>query len=238
MKQNERCELNMKYNQLIKQWRKEAELTLEQLAEQLHITPQALSFYENGKRTLTLEMIEKIADILEKEVIVSFRNKTIIPLTKRQQRLISYVFYEEKDIKEQYKKYKEMFDITDEEIDYGKLFDDMDENEYVRESPYEMVFRETENGFEEHFEQIHSRYQILHYLSYGCEVEYDVYGNIKIIHIDEDVPPFTPPKRISKEGFIYDQRRMLLYLLMDCFEKKESEIVSFDYEFFKEIMGI
>lgn len=56
-------------NNLIKKWRKEANMTQEELANLLFLTPQAVSLLENGKRTLQQETLQEVAKIFQKEII-------------------------------------------------------------------------------------------------------------------------------------------------------------------------
>lgn len=51
-----------KVNQMIKRLRLEKNLNQEQLAEQLHVTRQAVSNWENGKTQPDIEMLMKIAE--------------------------------------------------------------------------------------------------------------------------------------------------------------------------------
>ena len=67
--------------QNIKKFREEKALRQEDLAEQLHVTRQAVSNWENGKNQPDLEMLQKIAQVLEvsvEELIYGERRPTTI----------------------------------------------------------------------------------------------------------------------------------------------------------------
>lgn len=49
----------------IKELRKEKGLSLRDLASVLKVSPQCISYYENGKRNLTINDAKRIADALE-----------------------------------------------------------------------------------------------------------------------------------------------------------------------------
>ena len=54
----------MKFNERLKQKRNESNLTQDQLAEQLHITRQAVSNWERGITEPNLDMLQKLSDCL------------------------------------------------------------------------------------------------------------------------------------------------------------------------------
>lgn len=65
-------------NEMIKKWRKEANMTQEELANHLFLTPQAVSLLENGKRTLQHEVLQDIAKVFQKEVIFYIQDEPFI----------------------------------------------------------------------------------------------------------------------------------------------------------------
>ena len=67
--------------QNIKKFREEKGLRQEDLAEQLHVTRQAVSNWENGKTQPDLETLQKIAQVLEvsvEELIYGERRQTTV----------------------------------------------------------------------------------------------------------------------------------------------------------------
>jgi transcriptional regulator with XRE-family HTH domain len=54
---------------LLRSWRKHRGLTLEQLAERLHMNKGALSRIERGERPYTQDFLEAVADILQCEPV-------------------------------------------------------------------------------------------------------------------------------------------------------------------------
>lgn len=62
-------------HEMMKKWRKEANMTQEELANRLFLTPQAISLLENGNRTLQFELFQEIANVFQKEIILYTQDK-------------------------------------------------------------------------------------------------------------------------------------------------------------------
>ncbi len=53
---------------LIKQYREEAGMTQKQLAEQIKVTVEYISYLENGQRTPSITLLENIAKVLKTSI--------------------------------------------------------------------------------------------------------------------------------------------------------------------------
>jgi transcriptional regulator with XRE-family HTH domain len=55
----------------IKYWRKKRNMKQVELAEKAGIFPQNLSYYESGKRTVSMETLKKICEILRVDITLT-----------------------------------------------------------------------------------------------------------------------------------------------------------------------
>lgn len=72
----------------IKQLRQGANLTQEQLAQQLHVTRQAVSNWENAKTQPDLEMLQQLAKVLgvsPEELIYGVKKNSLLPMQREDQ---------------------------------------------------------------------------------------------------------------------------------------------------------
>ena len=224
----------MNFNHLIKKWRKESGLTLEELAKETNLTAQSISLYENEKRSVSIDTLKIFANVLNKNIELSIKEKGEILVTPLQRRKIEDIYFNEFDIGKQYESYKKLFDITSEEVKIGKLYDDMDEKEYVKYGPKVRCVNEQVFIYERN---LHVDEVILYYAYLGCEVELKEDGDIKSVSISEHIPPFVPPRRTSEDGFITEQRRELLKLLIECFKFRDYKVSIFDIRGFRKKIG-
>lgn len=65
-------------NEWIKKWRLEANMTQKELAEQLFLTPPAISQYESGKRDISLPVLKEIARVFQKNLSVQLIEEKMI----------------------------------------------------------------------------------------------------------------------------------------------------------------
>lgn len=214
--------MNGNFNAMIKKWRKESGLTLEEVAKCINITPQGISLYENEKRMVGFETLQLFADFFQKEIIVTSRDKGI-PLTEEQRMKVKNICKYNKWVRDIYEKLKELFDITEEEIQASKLFDDMTMDEYIRYSPIQTEFDELGNCKEIN---VHQEEVFFYYYCLNAEFSLEN-GEITGIVFPNSIPDFTPPRRISNDEFITEQRRLLLPLLRECFAFNEVKKTSF-----------
>jgi len=76
----------METNRMIESWRVQAGLKQKEVAEKLYLTPQAYSLLEKGKRPLSLERMQKIADICGKDLRLIVEDRTVFePLSLENQ---------------------------------------------------------------------------------------------------------------------------------------------------------
>lgn len=224
----------MKFNHLIKEWRKEAGLTLEDLSRKTNFSVQAISLYENEKRNVSVETLKIFAKAFNKNIEFSVKELGNIIVSLEQRKKIEEIFFGEFDMQNQYDKFKELFDIKSEEIRVGKLYDDMDEKEYIKYSPSTTRLNKDNMLFNKN---LHLEEVLLYYACSGGEVELNEDGSFKSVSVNGNVPVFLPPKRTSKDGFITEQRRELLKLLIDCFKLRNNKPFSFDIKTFRKRIG-
>lgn len=231
----------MNYGELIKSWRLQNRKTLEEVAEPLLLTAQALSYYENGKRTLPMDVFEKIANFFGREVHINVRFKGEVPLSKRQRRLVEdIIFYKEKGVSifEQRSRLLELFGIDRDEVEKQKLYEDMDEIEYMNCGPTYANNHEADGIVWLNDKRYHTEEIELYYMCYG-RTELTERGDLKSVSFPNDLPPYKPPMRVNSAGFIYEQRKRLLPILKDCFHFDfERKQWSFDMTQFAKRVGL
>lgn len=70
----EKLEVLPEYIKVLKQIRTRKKLKQEDIASKLGISKMGLSYLENGKRGLKVEVLEKWGKILGKELVITFKN--------------------------------------------------------------------------------------------------------------------------------------------------------------------
>lgn len=222
----------LEFNCLIKKWREESGYTLEELAKLTHTTAQSISLYENGKRNVGYDTLKLFASALHKQIEIKETDEGVIPLTDTQRRKIRAICTDTCSTKELYEKLKKLFDIKEEEMKAGKLFDDMDMFEYIKNSPSELAYRG--NG-QWHYPNIHSEEVTLYYRCMGGEYTKDEFRSS--CTMPSGVKEFTPPRRTSEDGFITEQRRELLKIVKECIEIYDETSAKFDYRTLQRKIG-
>ena len=72
LKQKSMSEITKRVGELIRKVRKEKGFTQKELGEKLGLTEATFNRYETGRQNLTLDTLQKIADVLEVRVNILF----------------------------------------------------------------------------------------------------------------------------------------------------------------------
>ena len=103
----------------LREKREEAELTQNEVAEELHVSPQSISKWERGEALPSVEFLPKLAEIYNCKIDDFFNEKISIEVKIPQTMSVDKTFKELKSLFEEYKQGKEI--VLDEK--YKKSFE-------------------------------------------------------------------------------------------------------------------
>ena len=103
----------------LREKREEAELTQNEVAEELHVSPQSISKWERGEALPSVEFLPKLAEIYKCKIDDFFNEKISIEVKIPQTMSVDKTFKELKNLFEEYKQGKEI--VLDEK--YKKSFE-------------------------------------------------------------------------------------------------------------------
>lgn len=103
----------------LREKREEAELTQNEVAEELHVSPQSISKWERGEALPSVEFLPKLAEIYNCKIDDFFKEKISIEVKIPQTMSVDKTFKELKNLFEEYKQGKEI--VLDEK--YKKSFE-------------------------------------------------------------------------------------------------------------------
>lgn len=231
-----KIKIDTHWNRFIKKCRIDSGLSLEELSQVTGFSVDVIRLYEEEKRSISTDTLHKFTKAFGIEMNRDSSKKGSIVMTDEQKEKIKVICDSDKKVYEKYVALQNLFDITREELFAGKLFDDMDIYELLKYSPSKPAVTDrgeffSKNSFYHEFEL----FVLCYGGKYGEKKEDEVFG--RNLYIPGHIPEFIPHRRISQDGFITEQRRLLLPLLKECFEWDETDTLVFHYNTFRKKVG-